>query len=315
MSWRTLQRAVASFSSPSADGRRPWAEAHGSTLKRAPRYLPGGIMVQMRSWWRYLAAVALTLVGTAIAADLRIPLRSRVEAFKGSGVWEEVQFDAALPIPQTAILICDMWDKHWCSGASRRVEALALRMAPVIDAARARGIQIIHAPSETMEFYKDWPQRQRILRVAKIEPPAPLGLSDPPLPIDDRDGGCDTSDSFYKAWTREIAALPMGGADVISDDGPQIYSFLRERGIHNLLVMGVHANMCVLNRSFAIKKMTNWGIRCVLVRDLTDSMYDPKDRPNVSHDRGTELVVEHIEKYWCPTASSADLIKALAEAR
>jgi len=272
-------------------------------------------MVMMRSWWRYLAAVALTLVGTAFAADLQIPLRSRVEAFKGSGVWEEVQFDAALPIPQTAILICDMWDKHWCSGASRRVEALALRMAPVIDAARARGIQIIHAPSETMEFYKDWPQRQRILRVAKIEPPAPLGLSDPPLPIDDRDGGCDTSDSFYKAWTREIAALPMGGADVISDDGPQIYSFLRERGIHNLLVMGVHANMCVLNRSFAIKKMTNWGIRCVLVRDLTDSMYNPKDRPNVSHDRGTELVVEHIEKYWCPTASSANLIKALAEAR
>src|ERR1017187_9689174 len=190
-----------------------------------------------------------------------------------------------------------------------------LRMAPVIDEARARGIQIIHAPSETMEFYKDWPQRQRMLRIAKIEPPAPLGLTDPPLPIDDRDGGCDTGDSSYKAWTREIAALPMGAADVISDDGPQIYSFLRERGIRNLLVMGVHVNMCVLNRSFAIKKMTNWGIRCVLVRDLTDSMYNPKDRPYVSHDRGTESVVEHIERYWCPSVASADLMKALPEAR
>jgi hypothetical protein len=94
-------------------------------------------------------------------ADLRLPVRSRVEAFKGSGVWEEVRLDESLPIPQTAILICDMWDRHWCSGATRRVAALAGRMAPVIDAARARGIQIIHAPSETMEFYKDWPQRQR----------------------------------------------------------------------------------------------------------------------------------------------------------
>ncbi len=69
--------------------------------------------------------------------------------------------------------------------------------------------------------------------------------------------------------------------------------------------------MCILKRSFAIRQMTNWGIRCVLVRDLTDTMYDPKDRPFVSHDRGTELVVEHIEKYWGPSVLSSDLIKAL----
>jgi nicotinamidase-related amidase len=272
-------------------------------------------MVQMHSWWLYLPPLALAMAGTAFGADLRLPLRSRVEAFKGSGVWQEVRLDEAVPAAETAIVICDMWDRHWCSGASRRVAELAVRMAPVVDEARARGIRIIHAPSETMEFYKDWPQRQGILRMAKIEPPAPLGLSDPPLPIDDSGGGCDTNDSFYKAWTREIATLPMGAADVISDDGPQIYAFLRERGIRNLLVMGVHVNMCVLNRSFAIKKMTNWGIRCVLVRDLTDSMYNPKDRPLVSHDQGTELVVEHIEKYWCPTMTSADLMKALAKAR
>jgi len=143
-----------------------------------------------------------------------------------------------------------------------------------------------------------------------------LGLSDPPLPVDDSSGGCDTSaDQFYKAWTREIAILPIAPEDVVSDDGVQIYSFLRERGIHNLLVMGVHANMCILNRSFAIKKMTNWGIRCVLVRDLTDSMYNPQDRPRVSHDQGTELIVQHIEKYWCPSTLSAELKNALEQAR
>ncbi|MGA2591940.1 MAG: isochorismatase family protein [Bryobacteraceae bacterium] len=262
--------------------------------------------------WRHLVALALISAATALGADLQLPVRSRVEAFKGSGVWEEVRLQEDVPIQQTAILICDMWDKHWCSGATRRVEALAGRMAPVIERARARGIQIIHAPSETMAFYQGWPQRQRMLRVAKVEPPAPLGLLDPPLPIDDTAGGCDTAgDQFYTAWKREIAAISMGDADVISDDGVQIYSFLRERGIRNLLVMGVHVNMCVLNRSFAIKKMTNWGIRCVLVRDLTDSMYNPKARPYVSHERGTELVVEHIEKYWCPSMLSTDLINAL----
>jgi nicotinamidase-related amidase len=263
---------------------------------------------------RHAFTLILTLAGSALAADLQLDLRSRVEAFKGSGVWEEVQLRDTFPASQTAILICDMWDKHWCSGANRRVEALAHRMAPVIDEARAHGIQIIHAPSETMEFYKDWPQRQRIERFAKIEPPPALGLSDPPLPIDDSGGGCDTADRSYKAWTRENAILPMAAEDVVSDDGTQIYSFLRERGIRNLLVMGVHANMCILNRSFAIKKMTNWGIRCVLVRDLTDSMYNPQDRPRVSHEQGTELIVQHIEKYWCPTTLSAELKNALEQA-
>jgi nicotinamidase-related amidase len=270
-------------------------------------------MVGMRSSARLLAA--LVLAGALWGADLRLPVRSRVEAFKGSGIWDEARLQAALPIHETAVLICDMWDRHWCSGASRRVAALALKMAPVITAARSRGIQIIHAPSETMEFYRDWPQRQRILRIPLVDMPASLGLTDPPLPVDDRDGGCDTGDSFTKAWTRETAALPVGGEDVISDDGPQIYSFLRARGIGNLLVMGVHVNECILNRPFAIRKMTNGGIRCVLVRDLTDSMYNPKDRPYVSHARGTELVVEHIERYWCPSAVSADLMKAIAEAR
>ena len=50
----------------------------------------------------------------------------------------------------------------------------------------------------------------------------------------------------------------------------------------------------------------------MLARDLTDTMYNPQMRPFVSHDKGTELVVEHIEKYWCPSLLSADLMAALA---
>jgi hypothetical protein len=38
-------------------------------------------------------------------------------------------------------------------------------------------------------------------------------------------------------------------------------------------------------------------------------MYDPGDRPFVPHAEGTELVIEHIEKYWCPTLLSTDLLR------
>ena len=85
---------------------------------------------------------------------------------------------------------------------------------------------------------------------------------------------------------------------------------MHQLGIKNLIIMGVHTNMCVLGRSFGIRQMTKWGIRCVLVRDLTDAMYNPKRAPYVSHKRGTELVVEYIEKYWCPSILSNDLLKA-----
>jgi nicotinamidase-related amidase len=248
-------------------------------------------------------------------AGLELTLRSRVEPFKGSGEWQEVQIKRTLAVNQTAILICDMWDKHWCTGASRRTAVLAVKMAPLVDRARAHGIQIIHAPSDVMSYYRDDPHRRAILSIAPAKLPPELALSDPHLPIDDSDGGCDTGEVPYNVWTREHPALRITGNDVISDNGREIYSLLREKGIHNLLIMGVHTNMCILNRSFAIKQMTKWGIHCVLVRDLTDAMYDPHDLPFVTHDRGTELVVEHIEKYWCPSVRSADLRAALARSR
>ena len=262
---------------------------------------------------RLILGVLLTCAaaGAANVTALRLTLRTRVEPFKGTGEWQEVQIERTLPVSRTAIVICDMWDKHWCSGANRRVALLAARMNPVLEAMRAAGVQIIHAPSETMDFYKDAPQRLRILSFSKIDPPPGLGLTDPALPIDDSDGGCDTPDHFYKAWTRENAALRIAPEDVISDNGSEIYSFLKARGIDNLLLMGVHANMCILNRSFAIKHMTNWGERCILVRDLTDAMYNPKARPFVSHEEGTELVIEHIEQYWAPTVLSDELLRAV----
>ena len=255
-----------------------------------------------------LGAAGLAAAAKSSNRVLRLPLRTRVEAFKGSGVWEEVHFEKEFPVAETSVLICDMWDNHWCSGAARRVGGLVKVMDPVLTQARAGGVQIIHAPSEVMAFYKDYPQRQRMLALAKVAPPAECNLTDPPLPLEH---GCDTGEKFFKAWTREHAGLHIGPDDVISDDGAEIYSFLKKQGIGNLLVMGVHTNVCVLKRSFAIRQMSKWGIRCVLIRDLTDTMYDPKTPPHVAHERGTELVVQHIEKYWCPTSLSAELTRAL----
>jgi hypothetical protein len=126
-----------------------------------------------------------------------------------------------------------------------------------------------------------------------------MKITSPPMPIDDSDGGCDTlGDKEHRAWTSEHPGLKIAPDDYISDSGQEIYNLLRSRGVETVFYTGVHTNMCILNRTFAIKQMTKWGIRCILLRDLTDAMYGPQDAPHVSHEQGTELVVEYIEKYW-----------------
>ena len=75
--------------------------------------------------------------------------------------------------------------------------------------------------------------------------------------------------------------------------------------------MGVHTNYCILARSFGIRQMVRLGKNVVLARDLTDALYDPRQPPYVSHARGTEIVVEHIERYWCPSILSDDLTRVV----
>lgn len=66
--------------------------------------------------------------------------------------------------------------------------------------------------------------------------------------------------------------------------------------------------MCVLGRPFAIRQLVHLGKNVVLVRDMTDTMYNHERKPFVDHFTGTDLVIEHVEKFWCPTILSTDLV-------
>ena len=223
---------------------------------------------------------------------------------------------------QTAIVICDMWDTHTCHLSAQRVALMAPRMNQVIGTARSLGVMIIHAPSDTMKFYEGTPGRQRMQRAPMASSSTPILARCPRepdeerhFPIDDREGGCD--DPILKKWTgpypwaRQHPAIDIVGFDGVSDNGQEIYNFCKQEGITNLALMGVHTNICILNRSFGIRQMTRLGFQVVLARDLTDAMYDPRKRPFVSHARGIELVVEHIEANWCPSILSDDLTRVI----
>jgi hypothetical protein len=130
------------------------------------------------------------------------------------------------------------------------------------------------------------------------------------MPIDDSDMGCDcqTKCEIASPWKRQIDLIDIEEPDAISDDGQEVYNLLEQRCIDHVLIAGVHLNMCVLGRSFAIRQMVTLGKQVMLVRDLTDAMYCSRMKPFVNHFYGTDLVVEHVERHWCLTFTSADLL-------
>jgi nicotinamidase-related amidase len=262
----------------------------------------------------------IALLLAALAATAPGPWQLHLRQRDGDRV---VERQARWAGPETAVIVVDMWDHHWCTPAETRVARMIPRMNAVLAAVRARGGLVVHAPSDTMSFYAETPQRRRAQQ-APAAAPVPAGgdkwvYLDPkaegPLPIDDSDGGCDCADCKAPKgapwpWRREHPDLTVAPDDVVSDRGREIYNVLRARAIKHVLFVGVHTNMCVLGRPFGIRQMVRWGFDVGLVRDLTDGMYNPQRAPHVSHQRGVDLVIEHIERHWCPTVASGDLVGA-----
>lgn len=96
--------------------------------------------------------------------------------------------------------------------------------------------------------------------------------------------------------------------DYISDRGDEVWNILEHRGIRNVILTGVHTNMCVLGRPFGLRQMSRNGKNVVLMRDMTDTMYNPKRWPYVDHFTANDLIVSHTERYVCPTITSDQLI-------
>ena len=211
-----------------------------------------------------------------------------------------------------------MWDAHHCVSAQRRVVEMAPRVDAVAAGLREQGALIIHAPSDCMDFYADTPQRQRATTAPHHRAPRsfdwngweherdarlPTSLTDPGPCSCDSSVPCGSGEPPYP-WTRQSPLINVAPEDAISDDGQEVFNLLEERGILDVLIVGVHTNICVLARPFGIRQLVYLGKRPVLCRDLTDSFH----RHPRGHAWGTEQIVAHIEQRWCPTVTSDQLI-------
>lgn len=248
------------------------------------------------------------------AAVLSAVARTRHLDDDGARTWRVVETTTHLPQGKTAAILCDVWDRHWCPTAQERLAAMVPAMNELVQVLRHHGVLIAHAPSETLDFYATHPARARVLDAIRdtdaVAPPAPIDV--PPLPVQvGATDGCDatTEVEARPVWTRQHSGIEIDDErDLISDNGSELASVFLLRGITTVVMIGVHTNMCVLNRSFGIKALVGYGFDVLLVRDLTDAMYDPADPPYVEHGAGTALVVEYIEKFLCGSVTSDALV-------
>jgi nicotinamidase-related amidase/type 1 glutamine amidotransferase len=259
-----------------------------------------------------MVAVAGPVAGDTLKVDLRKRAAPAATPDRFQVVCEKQQWNPA----ETAIIICDMWNQHWCRGATQRVAELAPVMNEVVSTARDKGVLIIHAPSGTIGRYRDYPARQVAVNAPKADN-QPEGITSwrrwkdateekVGYPIDHSDGGCDCQPQCKQGspWSGQIDTIEIKDQDAISDSGSEVWNLLEARGIKNVILMGVHANMCVLGRPFGLRNLSKAGKNVVLMRDLTDTMYNSRQKPQVNHFTGTDLIVEHTEKYVCPSIVS-----------
>ena len=167
---------------------------------------------------------------------------------------------------------------------------------------RNGGAVIIHAPSSCMNYYKDTVSRKRSVKI-KTSENSPQGINEwlhwideieeqAGYPIDHSDGGEDDTEEEHLEWEKKLKSLGKNprspwvrqiesikideSKDYITDSGEENWNILESHDIKNVMVVGVHTNMCVLGRPFGLRQLAKNGKNVVLVRDLTDTMYNPE---------------------------------------
>lgn len=270
------------------------------------------------------------ITSSATAQDAwQFTLQSRI-AVPGEVDRDEVVQRNQTWVPgETAIIVCDVWDYHHSENAVRRLKEFAPRLDQVLKRAREQGATIIHAPSDCMPAYVDHPARLRAQQTPAAErQPHDIAAwcsvipseEQAVYPVDQSDGGEDDDPAALKRWQAHLAELGRNPQlpwqrqsdlisiddqqDYISDRGDEVWNILEQHGIRNVILTGVHVNMCVLGRPFGLRQMVRNGKNTVLMRDMTDTMYNPHRWPYVSHHAGTARIIAHIERFVCPTITS-----------
>jgi hypothetical protein len=243
----------------------------------------------------------------SLGADQRLTFTLQSRGADGKPSTREV----SITPQRIGIVVVDPWNFHWCKTATMRVDALIPRINRALDASRELGMTVMLCPSDVVDNYVGWPQREIVLAMEKR--PEPL-LQEIPCPAPPDGGGCacghDRCVPNY-GWDAMHPNLKIGADDLIPDTLQDVWTICQDRQLTHLIYMGVHTQVCLLGKPMGLRNLKAAGMQCILARDMTDAHpgYDPQR--NFTPDGHTAEVVAHFERYLAPTISMADELAKL----
>jgi nicotinamidase-related amidase len=252
----------------------------------------------------FLLAVILLCPG-AFAQSKKLTLNCQT---RNAATGEQISAPAELNPEKTAIIVIDMWNSHWCMTASERVSAMVPRMNEVLAIARTLGMQVIWNPSDVITAYSGYPQYERAVAVEQRK--APEIRTAPATRFTAPGGGCMCGPGIRcggnYGWDAMHPDLIIADADLFSASTDEIYTLLADRGITDIIYMGVHTNMCVYGKPGGLSEMWQAGFNCALARDLNDAitLYDPA-KPYTPDD-GTAETDENLQLAGIPCVNMGE---------
>jgi len=257
-------------------------------------------MLTMKSSISLKALLALAAVtfgsSSSHAAEIELTLQSRDQS-TGRIVLTQEKVDPT----RVGVIAVDVWNFHWCKTATMRVDAIVPRINKALDAARALGMTVMLCPSDVVDNYVGYPQREAVFALPKVTVPKVMEVNCPPVPDA---GGCACGRERCAGnygWDGMHPALRIGDTDLMPDTQAEVYAICQEHRLTHLIYVGFHTQVCLLGKPMGLRAMKSAGLQCVLARDMTDAHpgYDPSR--NFTPDLNTEQVVEHFEKHLAPT--------------
>ncbi len=256
-----------------------------------------------------------------MANKVKIHLRKQYNLFTNNFAdWTYV--DKYYKSSNVGLLVIGLWDSHNCKVANKILNEISPKANEFIKRCRSNGSRIIFGSSSLTKN----PKYKHLANNMKVpfQKFKDYGLNIPPLPFDDSDGGIvEKNNDFNRKDVSMHPSIEIADNDCMSGNSKEIMNYLVYHNIELVLVVGVHLNMCVLDRPYAIKNLMRYGVKVALVKDLTDIMYSQKtantterkdseltsDAPGtLSRDEMMKRMIDWIEINVCPTTKTNEVI-------
>lgn len=210
--------------------------------------------------------------------------------------------DWHIPLSQTAIVLVDVWQRHYLKDTEERGEiVITNKLVPLLEKARQVGMPIIHAPSPPVaRRHANW------VKLLNEHEMVPSQDDWPPKKFRSLEGKYEVYSRPFELREAEMKALPSlsfhpkvqpVGSEAVITTGEELHRYCKKEEILFLFFAGFNTNACILSRDYGTMQMRNRGYQVILIRDCTTGMESPETQPTLAQTRGAILQLEMFGHY------------------